>query len=79
MLPYPNHIVCKMAKGSIPYVGGNKYGTCPKGCRGKLVQVLNFKAGGAIDRAHTIMLLRRREEEQNPIKLKSWASKAISG
>ena len=43
------------------------------------MQVLNRKTGGATDRAQNIMLLRQMDEEWTPIKLKTWASKTISG
>ena len=31
------------------HVGGKKPGLCPKGCRGKVVRVLHFKAGEETD------------------------------
>ena len=61
------------------YVGGNKPGPCPKGYRGKLVQVIYHKAGGAADGEKNIMLMRQMEEEWTHIVLNTWSSKTISG
>ena len=73
------HAFWKMLKGVILYVSRNKPGPFPKVWRRQVVQVLDLKAGGATDGENNIMLLRRLEEEWNPIVLKTWASKNISG
>ena len=77
--PDPNHTFWKMEKVSILYVGGKKPDQCPKGWRGEVVRVLHHKSGGETDGAQNAMLLRQREEDYNPIELKNWDSKTISG
>ena len=79
LLPYPKHSFCKRGKGSILYIGGNKPGSCPKGWRGKLVQLLHHKSGGETDGANNVIFFRRMEEEWNPIELNNWTYKTISG
>ena len=59
LLPGPKQMFWNMDKESIYYVGGNKSGPCPKGCRGKVVQVINCKIGGSTERVHHFIVLRR--------------------
>ena len=66
-------------KGRVLYVSGKKPQPQPKGRRGKVVQVLHRKAGGATDGAQNIILMMRMEEKLNPINIKTWASRTISG
>ena len=50
IFPDPTHTFCKVLKGSILYVGRNKYGLCTKGWIGQVLRVLHCNAGGATDR-----------------------------
>ena len=67
------------SKGGVLYVSGNKPRPQPKGWRGKVVQVLHRKAGGATDGAQNIILMMRMEEKLTPINIKTWESQTIGG
>ena len=65
--------------GNVLYVSGKKPRLYPKGWRGQLVRVLHRKAGGGTYSVQDIIFMKSMEDTLTPIKIKTWASRKVSG
>ena len=74
--PVRNYEISKMR---VLYVSGNKPRQHPKGWIGQVVRLLHRKPGGAMDSAQNMILMMRMEENLTTIKIKTWASRTVSG
>ena len=60
-------------------MSGKKPWPHPKGWIGKVVRDLHHREGGETDGAQNIILMMKMEEKLNPINLKTWVSRTVSG
>ena len=78
-LPEIDQSFWKISIGNVLYASGNKPRLYPKGWRGQLVRVLPSKTGGGTYSVQDIIFMKRMEDKLTPIKIKTWASRKVSG